>query len=137
VTLAFHLRLAGAGLFLLAAGHLLLPRRFHWREELAQLSLLNRQVFVVHTFFICFVLMLMGSLSAFGTTALLQPTPLARWVLGGLTLFWSTRLLFQWFVFDSRLWRGDRFLTFMHGLFTLIWIYLTGVYGAAWWALQG
>ena len=133
MTLGFHLRFAGIGLFLLAAAHLLFPRQFRWREELGQLSLLNRQIFLVHTFFICLVLVMMGALSAVWTKALLQPTPLARLILGGFALFWSVRLIFQWFVYDSRLWKGDRLHTAMHLLFTGVWAYLTAVYGYGWW----
>ena len=29
--------------------NLFVPARFHWREELARLSLLNRQIFQAHT----------------------------------------------------------------------------------------
>jgi len=31
----------------------------------------------------------------------------------------------------SRVWRGHRFNTVMHVLFSLLWTYLTGVYTAA------
>ena len=45
MSLALHLRVAGAGLIVLALAHVLFPRRFAWREELPRLSLLNRQIF--------------------------------------------------------------------------------------------
>ncbi len=128
-----HLRLAGALLILVAVLHLFLPRRFHWKEELARLSTFNRQVFLVHTFFICLVLVMMGSLSAFAPETLLQPSRLSRLVLGGFAVFWFIRLVVQWFVFDPSLWRGNRFNTAMHGLFTLLWAYLTAVYAGVCW----
>ena len=43
------------------------PRQFRWREELARLSLLNRQIFLVHTFFIVLVVTMMGA-RQFGST---------------------------------------------------------------------
>ena len=78
-----HLRIAGAMQIALALLHLDFGRRFHWREELARVSLLNRQMFYVHTFFLCVVLALIGSLSLFAPAALLEPSRLARLVLGG------------------------------------------------------
>lgn len=132
-----HVKFAGAVLLLLAAVHLTFPRRFNWREELARLSLLNRQIFQVHTFFICLVLTLMGALSAFGAALLLEPTPLARLVLLGFAIFFGVRLVCQWFVYDSALWRGQRFNTFMHVVFSALWTYLTCVYAYACWSLGG
>jgi hypothetical protein len=127
----FHLRVAGALQIGLAMSHVFFPRRFSWKDELARLSLLNRQIFLVHTSFICLVLLMMGALSLFATRTLLQSTPLSRLVLGGFASFWGLRLLFQWFVYDWRLWRGQPFNTFVQFLLTAMWIYLISVYGAA------
>ncbi len=129
MSLEFHLRLAGALQIALAVLHIFFPKRFHWKEELSRLSLLNRQIFVVHTIFICIGLLLMGALSSFAPQALLQPTPLSRLVLGGFGCFWGLRLAFQWLVYDSRLWRGNLFNTLVHVLFTAMWLYLCAVYG--------
>ena len=126
----FHLRLAGALQIGLAMLHLFFPTRFRWKEELSRLSLLNRQMFLVHTFFVCVILLMIGALSLFAPQTILQPTPLSRLVLGGFATFWVLRLIFQWFIYDSRLWRGDLFKTVVHGLLTVIWTYLASVYAA-------
>jgi hypothetical protein len=126
----FHLRVAGALQIGLAMLHLFFPTRFQWKEELARLSLLNRQMFLVHTFFVCVILLMIGALSLFAPQTVLEPTPLSRLVLGGFAAFWGLRLIFQWFIYDSRLWRGDLFKTFVHGLLTVIWTYLASVYAA-------
>ena len=123
-----HLRIAGAIQIALVLLHFVFPQRFHWREELARLSLLNRQIFHVHTIFICLVMVLLGALSLCAPEALLEPTRLSRLVLTGIAVFWAARLVCQWFVYDVSLWRGQTFNTVMHGVFTVIWIYLTGVY---------
>lgn len=130
-----HLRIAGAMQILLALLHLDFPRRFRWREELAALSLLSRQMFHVHTFFLCVVLVLFGALSLLAPEALLEPTRLSRLVLGGIAGFWALRLYCQWFVYEPRLWRGRPFETTVHVVFTLVWIYFTVVYAAALWSL--
>jgi hypothetical protein len=130
MTMEFHLYVAGALQIGLAILHLSFPKRFEWKEELSRLSLLNRQMFLVHTIFVCFVILMTGALSLFAPQALLHPTPLSRLVLGGFAAFWGLRLLFQWLVYDMSLWKGDSFKTFMQAVFTLIWIYLTSVYAA-------
>jgi hypothetical protein len=127
------LKMAGALMLLLALGHVYFPKRFGWKEELGRLSLLNRQIFLVHCFFICLVLGMFGVLSLVYTGTLTQPGPLARLVLGGLVIFWTARLYIQFFVYDPRLWKGNRFNTAMHIFFSLMWLYYVAVYAAALW----
>ncbi len=129
---ALHLKIVGLSLLALAALHLYFPRRFNWNAELAKLSLLNRQIFLVHCFFLCLTLVLMGLLALWFTDALLAPTPLGRLVAAGLTIFWLARLVAQWFVYDRALWRGDRFNTGAHLFFTLLWSYYVAVFGWVW-----
>ena len=136
--LGLHLRICGAMLLALSALHLIFPRRFQWKEDLSQLSLLNRQIFYVHTFFLCVILVMMGALSLFATSELLQKSGLAAWVAAGLTVFWQLRLLTQHFVYDRQLWRGKALETFVHVVFTLLWAYLSAVYGwLLWYQLRG
>jgi len=127
-----HLRIAGALLLALAAFNAVLPRYFGWRAELQKVSLLTRQIFFVHAFFIALVLVFFGTLSILGAEELARPSFLSRAVLAGFAIFWGLRLVVQLFVYDSSLWRGDRFRTAMHGLFTCLWAYLAAVYGGAW-----
>lgn len=127
--LAFHVRLIGLVFLLLAASHVFFARRFRWKEELARLSLLNRRIFQVHCGFIVLMLIQFGMLSVIFTDALLEPTPLGRLVAAGLVVFWGARLLAQFLVYDRRLWKGDRFRTAMHVVFSFIWLYATCVYG--------
>ena len=44
-TLEFHLQLAGAALLLLCGLHGVFPSRFDWKNDLARLSQLNREIF--------------------------------------------------------------------------------------------
>lgn len=133
MNLVLHLQIAGILQWLLASLHLVFPRRFGWREDLAKLSLLNRQIFIVHCIFICLVLSLFGGLSLFCAPLLLAKHALAAAVLSGLFVFWAVRLFVQWFVYSPELWRGHRFNTIMHWLFTGLWLYYVAVYGAALW----
>ena len=133
MNLHVHLQAVGVLQVLLALMHLALPRRFNWKAEMSRLSLLNRQIFYVHTFFICFVLLLFGLLNLVCADELLAPGRLARTILIGITTFWVIRWLFQLFVYDARLWKGNRFNTLVHISFTLMWTYFIAVYSLAVW----
>jgi hypothetical protein len=132
--LIIHLRIVGGMLIVLALAHPLFGIHCDWKADAARLSPLNRQIFHVHTFFICLVLVLMGVLCLFYPNALFAPAPatqLAKLVLAGLTIFWGTRLLFQWFVFDWALWKGNRLYTTVHFAFTVVWTYFTLIFALA------
>src|ERR1700747_2936788 len=105
MTLPFHLRLAGTLLMLLGFSHLTFGRILDWRSDLAKLSLVNRQIFIVHCFYIALFLIMLGALSTFGTSLLLEPHPLARVILASSAVLWGIRLYLQWFFFDRSLWR--------------------------------
>lgn len=131
--LELHLKLAGVALILLGISHTFFGPRLKWKEELARLSLLNRQIFYVHTFFIALIVVMLGILAFFYTPALVERTALARVVLSGIVVFWLCRLLIQFFGYSASLWKGDRFNTSIHILFSLLWFYFTGVFGWALW----
>jgi len=133
MNLSFCLESAGVLQLALAVAHFWFPQRFDWKGDLAKLSLLNRQIFVVHCLFIVLVLVLFGCLSLFWSQLLIEPNRLARLVLGAFTVFWSLRLYVQWFVYDPALWRGRPFETMAHLCFTLLWGYFVLVYA---WALS-
>lgn len=119
-------------MFLLSGLHVVFPKRFRWKQDLAQLQLINRQIFYVHCFFICVVLVLMGALCFFYPVQLLAGGELGRIVSSGCALFWFMRLLVQLFVYDQSLWRGKRLETFVHVVFLGLWSYFTLVFlGAA------
>jgi hypothetical protein len=126
-----HLRVAGIAQILLAAAHPLIGRRLQWRQDSERMSPLSAQVFWVHTQFLVLVLLLLGLLSLLLPYELLAPSPLARAVLLGYTVFWGARLYAQHFVYRPDHWRGHRLNTAVHVLFSALWTYLTAVYSGA------
>jgi hypothetical protein len=131
VTLHIHLQIVGILLMLLGLSHIFFNRFFRWEQELVAVSLLTRQVFFVHNFFIGLTVMLGGVASFFCANALLRPDTLSRAVLSGMATFWLCRLLAQFVGYDSAIWRGDRFRTFMHVACSLLWCYVAATYGIA------
>ena len=128
-----QLRVVGILMALLVVVNMVVPRQLNWREEMRLLSLLNRQIFQVHSIFIVLTLALFSALLLTSGDALLEPTRLSRAVLIGLTIFWSVRMVMQWSFYSPEIWRGDRFRTVMHYLFSAAWIYITTVFVMALW----
>jgi hypothetical protein len=130
-TLLVHLRIVGLVIAILVPINMYVPRRFHWRDEMARLSLLNRQIFQAHAIFLVLTLALISALLLTCGSELLERTPLSRAVLIGLTTFWTLRMLMQWGFYSPEIWRGHRFNTVMHYLFSVIWVYVAAVFAVA------
>ena len=132
--LLVHLRITGVLLAALVVVHAFVPSRLGWRDELPRLSLVNRQIFEVHTVFIVLVLALSSMLLLTSGDALLVPSRLSRALLLGLTVFWGLRMLMQWFYYSPAIWRGNRFNTVAHGVSSMVWVYMTVTFAAALWS---
>ncbi len=128
----FHLKLIGVLLIILALVHVVFPRYFDWKVQLAALSLVNRQMMLIHTFFIALVLLLMGVLCFFSAEDL-AATALGKRVSFGFGVFWLVRLIVQFFGYSPELWRGKRFETGIHILFAITWTYFTSVFFWVYW----
>ena len=122
-----QLKLVGFALVILALLHAAFARYFNWRTDFAPVSLINRQMMYVHTFFIAFTVLLMGVLCLSSAPELVG-TPLGRRVALGCGVFWLARLLIQFFGYSPELWRGKRFETIVHIIFIGFWSYLSAVF---------
>lgn len=122
-----HLKIIGVLLILLALLHIIFPRYFNWTEELKNLSLMNRQMMVVHTFFIGLILALMGMLCLISSAELIHSS-LGRKICLGMGIFWIIRLYVQFFVYSPELWKGKSFETTIHYSFSLLWTYLSSIF---------
>ncbi|MDB5269921.1 MAG: hypothetical protein JWP58_2961 [Hymenobacter sp.] len=122
--MVLQLKLTGFFLVILALLHAAFARYFNWRTEFATVSLINRQMMYVHTFFVAFVVLLMGVLCLTSAPELVG-TPLGRRMALGCGVFWLARLLIQFFGYSPELWRGKRFETCVHVGFVGFWGYLS------------
>lgn len=122
-----HYKTIGVLLMALALVHVIFPKYFNWRDELKSLSLINRQMMIVHTFFIALIVFLMGLLCLTSATELIE-TKLGKTISLGLGIFWSTRLFIQFFGYSTELWKGKTFETIVHIVFSLLWTYLSVVF---------
>jgi hypothetical protein len=122
-----NLEIIGYILILLALGHVIFPHYFNWADELRQVSLINRQLMYVHTFFIGLVLMLMGLLCITSANEIIS-TALGRRIALGLGIFWLARLFIQFFVYSPELWKNKLRETLIHVVFVLLWTYLSAMF---------
>lgn len=122
-----HVKIVGSLLIALSLMHIIIPKYFKWEQELTSLSLITKQILYVHTFFIAFIVLLMGLMCVSYSHELLHD-PFGRVISLGLFGFWLTRLIFQFFVYSPKVWRGKKFETVMHVLFSVLWLYFSGVF---------
>ena len=122
-----HINIIGLILITLALVHIIFPKYFNWKKELKSLSLINRQMMTIHTFFIAFTVFLMGLLCLTSSSQLIESN-LGKKISLGLGLFWSVRLFFQFFGYSADLWRGKKLETLIHILFSILWTYISSIF---------
>lgn len=122
-----QVKIIGFCLVVLALIHTVFPTKFEWKKELKSLSNINREMMYVHTFFIAFMMFLVGVLCLSSATELIN-TSLGKKISLGLGIFWTTRLLIQFFGYSSITWKGKAFETTIHILFAIFWTYLSVVF---------
>ena len=122
-----YLNITGVILIALALLHFYFPKHFNWRTELSSLSLINRELMYVHSFFIALVVFLIGLLCLTSATELLN-TVLGKRVSLGLAIFWGIRLAIQFVGYSTKNWKGKSFETGIHILLSILWIWLTAIF---------
>jgi hypothetical protein len=130
-TLRILLVLAGLSQIGLVAVSPLIPRLLHWREEVAKLRPLTRQVFTVYAFYILGTNLAFGLLSALRPGWLLGGSGLARAVASFIALYWGARVIIQFTYYDRK--DAPPGLVFRLGeaMLVILFLFLTLVYGLA------
>ena len=124
-----HIEIVGYLLILLGLLHITFPRHFKWNETLKSIPLVSREIMYVHTFFIALIVLLMGLLCITSAEEIVN-TPLGKKLAVGLAVFWTIRLLIQFFGYSKELWQGKRFETTVHICFSFLWLYISAVFWA-------
>jgi len=122
-----HLKITGYLLMALALAHIFFPAYFNWKNEFKNISLINRQMMYVHSFFIALTVFLIGLLCVVSAKDLIE-TELGKTIALGLCIFWTLRLIIQFFGYSSKLWKGKKSETLVHVLFSALWVYLSVVF---------
>jgi hypothetical protein len=111
----------------------LVPIVLDWKNTLAPLRKLNRQLIWTHGAYVVSMIVSFGLLSVSAPHLLSDGSPLARIVCGFIATFWGARLMLQFFVFDSREYLTKWWLVAGHHGLTVVFVFVTMVY--AWAAL--
>jgi hypothetical protein len=98
----WHGLLVGAGVaqLVLVVASLAIPRLLNWKDDLAKLRPLTRQVFWTYAAYIWVTNLSFGLVSTVTPGLLLDRSPLARLVCGFITAYWASRLVIQFAYFD-------------------------------------
>ncbi len=102
-----------------------LPSILGYREQLAKVSPIIRQVFIVHSIYIVLILLGFSALCFWFAPQLAGESPLGAFLSGCLAVFWGLRLAIQVFYYDEALKRAHRVV---HIVFSMAIGFLTGIF---------
>ena len=130
MTLYIHLQMVGTLLMLLGLSHIFFNRFFGWEQELQTFPCSRGASFLCTTFSLDWAWCLAAPYPSFAPTRSsprhTEPRDPRRHddvlVVPPASAVLRLRLA---------IWRGDRFRTFMHVAFALLWCYVTATYGIA------
>jgi hypothetical protein len=108
-----------------------------WKEDLARVPVLLREVFQVHAWFISVTLTIFGLLTwRFAGGLAANRDAIGVWLAAGIGVFWAIRTVLQVTYYSSSHWRGQFGRTVIHILLLFIYggmaaIYLWAAFGTA------
>jgi hypothetical protein len=98
-----YLWVAGGVQLSIAVSNLWVPRILHYRDNLAKVSAIVRQVFTVHAIYLVLVLLAFSALSIFFAPELAGANSLGRFLSAFLAVFWLLRVFLQFAYYDRAL----------------------------------
>jgi hypothetical protein len=105
------------------------PKMLNWRGELANLAPFLRRLFYVYGAFIILTIVGMGVISIAFAAEIAASPGLGRAFAGFLFVFWSARLVVQFFVFDAQPILTTPVMRFAYHALTVAFVMLVGIYG--------
>jgi len=97
----FFLQLAGGLQLITAAANFFLPGILRYRENLAKVSPIIREIFTVHALYIVLVLVGFGLICLLFPQDLCGASRLGTFLCGFLAIFWGLRVPLQFFYYDK------------------------------------
>ena len=120
--------IAGFVQLAIALANFVLPRKLNYRENLARLAPMVRQIFIVHSGYIVGIVVLFAAITFGFAPELAGGRGLGRFLAASIAVFWACRLPLQVFYYDSELRRRNRASDVA---ITLALLFLVVTYGAA------
>ena len=122
------LRLAGIGQIGLFCASFMIPRLLNWKDELAKLRPLTRQVYWTYAAYILTINLCFGVLSLFAPHWLLG-SPLAGAVCAFIAVYWGARVVIQFTYYDRSQAPPGLIYKVLEALLVALFGYCTLVYG--------
>lgn len=109
--------------------NLRLVRILHWEEEVKNMSLLLRQVFQIHGWYISLTMAIFAVLTwRFAGEMAIGAHPALQWLCGSIALFWGSRVILQFVHYSPSHWKGRPGRTVIHCLLILTYTGFTITY---------
>jgi Membrane bound O-acyl transferase family len=125
-------------LYAAAIAHLLVliasfqaPARLGWRHDIGKLTRFNQRIFWVYAGYVLLCIVSFAGLTWRLHDAFLAGELSARWLAGFIAVFWTIRVLVDFFWYDSRDWPPGNALVTGHALVTSLFGVLATVYWCA------
>jgi len=120
--------LAGVGHFCILGASYQVPKRLGWKEDLKKLSPFNHKLMWTYGGFTVFTIVAFGSLTLFLRKELLEGDRSALALATFIGLFWSLRILVDFFYFEHADWPRGRMFVIGHFFLTGLFICLAATY---------
>lgn len=122
---------AGLAQIVLAIGSLVIPKILNWRDELAKVRPLIKQMFWTYAGYILGINLSFGLLSTFDFRDLINGSKLAMAITGFIAIYWISRILVQFFYFDKTDFPTGKWNKLGEILLIALFIFLSLVYSLA------
>jgi len=128
-SLMLLLRAAATLQLAVAVMNLFLVPLLKWKEVVARMPLLLREVFQVHAWFISVTLALFAVMTwRFAGEMAGGANPVCRWLAAGIGGFWAIRTVLQVAYYSSSHWRGQTGRTVAHVVLLIVYGGFAGTY---------
>lgn len=124
-TMLPYIQIAGVIQLVIASANIVLPKKLEYGANIARMSNICRQVFVVHSIYIGGLLVALGALCLAFAPDLAGASPLGRSLTVFLAVFWGARIFIQLFYYDATVKREN---PLGHIFFLTLFVFLTGVF---------
>jgi hypothetical protein len=119
---------AGIVQLVIAAANIFIPQKLGYRENIAKMSPIVQQVFIVHAVYIVYVLLAFAAMCFLYAQELASGQGLGRFMSGWMALFWGPRVFIQRFYYSEDAKKLNRAADIG---FTLAFAYLAVVFAVA------
>jgi hypothetical protein len=128
--LSLALWLAGLGHICILGASFQVPHRLGWKEDLAQLTPFNRKLMWVYAIYTLLTIVAFGTLTLVLHAELLRGDRAALGLAAFIALYWTGRILIDFFYFDHADWPKGRAFVAGHFALTALFVALAATYSA-------